>query len=181
MSFSIAPMLSTSQSLHSYEINNTMAVSLTFNTSVIRNNVPVGFSECFIHSKIYKKCPDVVSVVHAHTYHLAFPTSHELHRSTLQDLLALLAPQSSTQPHSHYRSFPTTNHTTSLRGTLYSAIPLPCQPIHNELEDRLYAQTQDGHAVGNEHTGCRAEGGVHKCRMQWRSCRRRCWGYMSHH
>ncbi|KAF8585292.1 hypothetical protein K439DRAFT_1343799 [Ramaria rubella] len=67
MSFSVAPALSTSHSLVTYEIDNATAVSLTFNTSITGNNVPAGFSERFIHSEIYRKFPDVASVVHAHT------------------------------------------------------------------------------------------------------------------
>ncbi|KAF8904138.1 arad-like aldolase/epimerase [Gymnopilus junonius] len=67
MTIAIAPALSTSQSLVTYEINNATALHLTFNASVTGGAIPSSFIERFIHSEIYKAFPDVVSVVHAHT------------------------------------------------------------------------------------------------------------------
>jgi len=67
MSFSLAPALTTSQSLVTYEVDNATSVQLTFNSSVTGNAVPQGFLERFIHSEIYKAFPDVQGVVHSHT------------------------------------------------------------------------------------------------------------------
>ncbi|KAJ3829606.1 arad-like aldolase/epimerase [Lentinula raphanica] len=67
MSFAVAPALTTSQSLVTYEIDNATAVQLTFNTSVTGDAVPSGFLERFIHSQIYKAFPNITGVVHAHT------------------------------------------------------------------------------------------------------------------
>ncbi|KAE9394581.1 hypothetical protein BT96DRAFT_827477 [Gymnopus androsaceus JB14] len=67
MSFAIAPALTTSQTLVTYEIDNATAIQLTFNTSVTGNAVPSGFIERYIHSQIYKAFPNVTGVVHAHT------------------------------------------------------------------------------------------------------------------
>jgi len=66
-SFAIAPALTTSQSLVTYEIDNATSVQLTFNSSVTGDNVPSGFVERFIHSQIYAAFPNVTSVIHAHT------------------------------------------------------------------------------------------------------------------
>jgi len=67
MSFSLAPALSTSQTIVTYEIENATAVQLTFNSSVTGTAVPTGFVERFIHSEIYKAFPNVFGVVHSHT------------------------------------------------------------------------------------------------------------------
>ncbi|KJA21801.1 hypothetical protein HYPSUDRAFT_41664 [Hypholoma sublateritium FD-334 SS-4] len=67
LTFSLAPALSTSTSIITYEIDNATAIDLTFNTSVKGSNVPSGFAERFIHSQIYQTFPDVQSVVHSHT------------------------------------------------------------------------------------------------------------------
>ncbi|KAJ3966728.1 arad-like aldolase/epimerase [Lentinula raphanica] len=67
MSFAVAPALTTSQSLVTYEIDNATAVQLTFNTSVTGDAVPSGFLERFIHSQIYQAFPNITGVVHAHT------------------------------------------------------------------------------------------------------------------
>ncbi|THU81598.1 arad-like aldolase/epimerase [Dendrothele bispora CBS 962.96] len=67
MSFAIAPALTTSQSLVTYEINNATAIQLTFNSSITGASVPSGFVERFIHSQIYAAFPNVTSVIHAHT------------------------------------------------------------------------------------------------------------------
>ncbi|KZS86938.1 arad-like aldolase/epimerase [Sistotremastrum niveocremeum HHB9708] len=66
MSFSLAPALSTSQSLVLYDIETASSLSLPFNTSVQPSDIPAPFSERFIHSEIYKKFPNVTSVVHSH-------------------------------------------------------------------------------------------------------------------
>ncbi|KAF8151336.1 arad-like aldolase/epimerase [Crassisporium funariophilum] len=67
MSFAIAPALTTSQSLVTYDITNATALHLTFNSSITGASVPSSFLERFIHSQIYQAYPNVTSVVHAHT------------------------------------------------------------------------------------------------------------------
>ncbi|KAF9049089.1 arad-like aldolase/epimerase [Panaeolus papilionaceus] len=67
MSFAIAPALTTSDSLVTYDINNATALHLTFNPSVTGSSIPSSFLERFIHSQIYAAFPNVTSVVHAHT------------------------------------------------------------------------------------------------------------------
>ncbi|PPR01943.1 hypothetical protein CVT24_001301 [Panaeolus cyanescens] len=67
MSFAIAPALTTSQTLVTYDINNATALHLTFNPSVTGSSIPSSFLERFIHSQIYAAFPNVTSVVHAHT------------------------------------------------------------------------------------------------------------------
>ncbi|KAG7095337.1 hypothetical protein E1B28_006099 [Marasmius oreades] len=67
MSFAIAPASATSQTLVTYDISNATPLHLTFNESVVGEDIPPSFSERFIHSQIYAAQPNVTSVIHSHT------------------------------------------------------------------------------------------------------------------
>ncbi|KAF9269716.1 arad-like aldolase/epimerase [Marasmius fiardii PR-910] len=67
MSFAVAPASATSQSLVTYDISNATPLHLTFNESVVGNDIPPSFIERFIHSQIYASQPNVSSVIHSHT------------------------------------------------------------------------------------------------------------------